>query len=58
MRLRRAQWRIDSPGDFTTKRLTITKVHALAYAWEGTPAFEERVRTLSPEQYLSIGFQI
>ena len=27
------------------------KVHCLEYAWEGTAAFEERLRTLQPEQY-------
>jgi hypothetical protein len=27
------------------------KVHGLTYAWEGTPAFEERLRMLSPEQH-------
>ena len=25
--------------------------HGLEYAWEGTAAFEERLRTLSPEQF-------
>jgi hypothetical protein len=24
---------------------------ALTYAWEGSPAFDKRLRTLSPEQY-------
>jgi hypothetical protein len=27
------------------------RAHRLAYAWEGTPAFEERLHTLLPEQY-------
>jgi hypothetical protein len=27
------------------------RAHGLEYAWEGTAAFEERVRTLPPEQY-------
>ena len=27
------------------------KAHGLAYAWEGTPAFEDRLRTLLGDQY-------
>jgi hypothetical protein len=27
------------------------KAHGLAYVWEGTAEFQERLRTMSPDQY-------
>jgi hypothetical protein len=42
----------DASGGFRAPRsCSLVERHGLTYLWEGTAAFEERRRTLAPEQY-------